>query len=310
MPFDIRSLDGSIWLAEPLHIRRLAAQVAAMPTCPTPRELVAERNQRLETAKMAASKAVRASKGKIGIIPIFGPIAQRMNAMMYKTGGTSAEEVGVALDAMLADASVTSVVLWIDSPGGESYGTEELADRIFAARERKKVYAICDSMCCSAAFWIGTAAEQLFATKGGDVGSVGVFCCHIDQSKALEMEGLSVSCVSAGRYKAELSSHQPLSESGREHLQAQVDATYTKFLAALKRNRNTTLDNVRKNYGEGRTLNAEQALERGMIDRIMTFQELMDKLTGGASDKESRTSMEVLRARHQHMKAKASSIAI
>lgn len=299
MPFDIRSLDGTLWLAEPAHIRRLAARVAAYPTCPTARELAAERSRRIEEARQAASKAVRSSKGKVGVVPIFGPVAQRMSPMLLKSGGTSTEEVGVALDALVADSSVSSVVLWVDSPGGESYGTEEIADRIYDARGKKKVYAIADSVCCSAGYWIGTAAEQLFATNGADVGSVGVYCCHVDQSKAMEMEGLVISCISASPFKTELSPYAPLSDSGREHLQTQVNQTYSKFLAALKRNRNTTIDNVRKNYGEGRVLNAEQALERGMIDRIMTFQELMNRLTGGSQEKESRASMDVLRARHE-----------
>lgn len=305
MPFDIRSLDGSLWLAEPSHIRRLAAQVAAMPTCPSPRELVAERNRRLEESSLAASKAIRSNKSKTGIINIHGPITQRFDAASWKTGGCSCEEIGVALDSMLADASIGAIVLNVDSPGGSSYGVEELSDKIYAAREKKRVYAVADSLAASAAFWIATSAEQLMVTPGGDVGSVGVYAIHVDESRALDAEGITVNMVSAGKFKAEFSSHRPLSDDAKAHLQESVDATHDKFLKALKRNRNTSVEDVRKNFGQGRVVSAEQAVTAGMADRVMSFEALMHKLTGSdSSESQKRTSTEVLRLRHEWNKAK------
>lgn len=305
MPFDLRHhLHGTSWLCDPAAIRRYAATLSRIPTCPSAREIVAFRAERLAEAKQAAAKAVRAQKGKVGVIPVYGPISQRADALEVKLGGTSTEEVSVALDALVADPAVSAIVLHVDSPGGSSYGVEELSDKIYAAREKKHIYAIADSMAASAAYWIASAAGHLAVTPGGDVGSVGVYCVHVDESKALEAEGISVSVVSAGKHKVETASHQPLSEDARAYLQEQVNATYDKFAGALRRNRNTTREHVEKHYGQGRVLNAEQAMAAGMVDSVRSFEELLGKLTGGASPGDRRASMDVLRKRHELAKAR------
>jgi len=118
-------------------------------------------------------------------------------------------------------------------------------------------------------------------TPGGDVGSVGVYIMHVDHSKALEAEGVKVTMVHAGKHKVEMAPYSPLSDEAKAELQTRVDAIEGKFHAALRRNRDTSLDDVRSNYGQGRVVSAERALQLGMIDRVMTFDALMNKLTGG-----------------------------
>jgi signal peptide peptidase SppA len=258
-----------------------------------------------EAKRAQSGKAVRAVKGKVGAIQILGPVEQRYTSNMAKTGGTSTEEVGIALDALLADNSVGAIVLDIDSPGGSSYGTEELSDKIYNAREQKPIYAIANSMAASAGYWIASAAEFLAVTPGGDVGSVGVYAIHVDESKALEKEGISVTAIHAGKFKVEGAPWAPLTEEARTHFQESVNVTYSKFLGALKRNRGTTLENVRENYGQGRLLNADDAVAAGMADRAMTIDDLFSKLLGGGQSGQKKASAEVLRLRHEHEKARA-----
>lgn len=301
--FDIRLLDNTAWLLEPNWIRRSVAKLSKIPTCPTARELVGERQRRLEVARNAAVAAVRGVKGKVGVIPIIGMIEQRFSGVMEKLGGTSVEEISASLDALLRDKAVDAIVLDVDSPGGTSYGVEELSDKIFAARERKRIYSISNSLMASAAYWIGSAASHVTASPGSDTGSVGVYAIHVDESKALEAEGLSIEFVQAGKYKTELASTGPLSEGAREYTQMQVDFTYEHFLGAVKRNRGTTLDDVRRNYGQGRTFNSEQALAAKMVDRVSTLEELLGGLFGNQSSNTARAATaHVLKLRHEHRK--------
>ena len=251
-----------------------------------------------------APRAIRAVKGKIGVIPIWGPVDQRTSSALEKAGGTPLDYVSMALDAMLGNATIGAIVLHIDSPGGGTYGVEELSDKIFRARAQKPIYAIADSMMASAAFWIGSAATMILATPGGDVGSVGVYAMHVDESANLEKEGFKVTLVSAGEHKVEYASTNPLSEGAKKALQESVDATYGKFLGALKRNRDTSLENVRESYGKGRVLKADQALAAGMIDRVMTFEELLGKLAGGPAQKQQKGAVSALAMRMKHERAK------
>lgn len=288
-------LEERQWLIEPNRFQRLLAQVLSIPVCPSARGLVLERQRRLEDA--VSPRALRGVKGKVGIIPIYGPLEQRLSAEGFKAGSTSTEDVSMSLDRLVADASVDAIVLHMDSPGGVSYGIEELGDKIYAARDKKKIYAIADSQMCSAAYWLGSAAGQVCCTPGGDVGSIGVYTAHIDQSKALESQGVKISLISAGEHKTLGNPFEPLPPEARSWLQEQVDYTYSKFLNTLKRNRSVTLSHVREKFGQGKVMNADQALVAGMIDRIMTFGELLARLTGNSLQQVKDVHMDVLRLR-------------
>lgn len=304
MPFDLNTLNDTLWLAEPAALRRLVAQVLRVPGCPTGRALAKRRRSLMDDAKQTATKAVRSAKGRIGVIPIYGPVDQRYTSQIEKAGGTPLEYVSAAFDNLMADSSISAIVLDIDSPGGSSYGVEELSDKIFAGRSSKKIYAVANSMACSAAFWIASAAEIFCCTPGGDVGSVGVYCMHVDESQAMADEGLTVTLISAGRFKTECASTTPLSADARDYLQASVDETYAKFIAAVARNRGVPPADVRAKYGQGRVLSADAALAAGMIDKVMTCDELLARLTGGstATSAKGTATLTQLRLRHEHRK--------
>ena len=51
-------------------------------------------------------------------------------------------------------------MLDVDSPGGSVYGIAELADEIRAARGRKPIVAVANSVAASAAYWIGTQRQS------------------------------------------------------------------------------------------------------------------------------------------------------
>ena len=256
-----------------------------------PSELRIDHNAEVQPGDgMAAPKAIRAVKGKVGVIPIHGPVDQHWSSELSKAGGTSLDFVSRALDIGLSNPGIGAIVLHMDCPGGTSYGVQELADKIYKARAEKPIYTMIDSVCCSAGLWIGSAATMTVCTPGGDTGSVGVYRMHVDESKALEDEGLAVTMVHAGKYKVELQPYAPLTEEAKARMQERVEATYAKFNAALKRNRDTTLDNVKKNYGEGRVLSADEALAVGMIDRILTFEELIARLAGDGANAASTSS--------------------
>jgi len=299
---DLKAFNRTLWLAEPRSLLRYAATLSRISLCPSAREVAAFNKERLEEARSVASRAVRAKKGKVGVIPVMGPVEQRMSGRLMKLGGTSTEEVGVALDALLSDDTVGSIVLDIDSPGGSSYGVEELSDKIYAARGKKPIHAIADSMAASAGYWIASAASSLSVTPGGDVGSVGVYALHVDESKALEAEGLKVTGVHAGKYKLEGASWEPLSAESLAHFQSEVDHTYSKFVKALARNRGVAQAKVKDDFGQGRLLNPEQAKAAGMVDHVQTLEQLLGTLMGGTDSAHRRASVEVLQKRQEQVR--------
>ena len=77
----------------------------------------------------------------IAVIPVTGPIMRYANLFTRISGATSTQELATDLQAALDDPKIKGIVLNIDSPGGEASGINELADMIYAVRERKPIKA-------------------------------------------------------------------------------------------------------------------------------------------------------------------------
>ena len=216
--------------------------------------------------------------GSVAVLPLFGTIFPRANMMTDMSGATSAERFGKEFAALVRDPDVGAIVLDVDSPGGQVDGIEELSKQIFDARGQKPVVAVADHLMASAAYWIGTAADEVVISPSGEVGSIGVFAVHEDVSKALDQEGIKVSLISQGKFKIEGNPFEPLSEEARGAIHTRVRDYYDAFVDAIARNRAVKSDDVRNGFGEGRVVGARQAVALGMADRIGTLEETVDQL--------------------------------
>jgi signal peptide peptidase SppA len=216
----------------------------------------------------------------VAVLGVYGIISQRADMFTEMSGGTSTERLAARFRSAMADQAVKGIVLDVDSPGGGVYGVQELADEIRAARGQKPVVAVANSLSASAAYWIGTAAEELSVTPSGEVGSVGVYAAHEDVSKALETEGVKVTLVSAGRFKTEGNPFEPLSEEARAYMQTRVSDYYDAFVKAVAKGRGVSPDDVRKGFGQGRVVGAKQAVAERMADRVETLDDAVRRVAG------------------------------
>jgi signal peptide peptidase SppA len=167
----------------------------------------------------------------------------------------------------LADPSVRTVDLVIDSPGGSVLGLPETADVIHAANRVKPVRAFVTGIAASAAYWLASQASTITLTQSGEVGSIGVLDLHADISKALDNAGVKLTAVTAGEHKTERAPFVPLSDEARAHMQTEVNRWYGDFLSAIRRGRGARVS-ASSNYGAGRMLSSRDALTAGMVDFI------------------------------------------
>ena len=216
----------------------------------------------------------------VAVLPLFGVIFPRANMMTDMSGATSAERFGAQFTKLVKDPEITAIILDVDSPGGQVDGIEELSQQIFDARGQKPIVAVSNHLMASAAYWIGTAADEVVITPSGEVGSIGVFAVHEDISAALEKEGIKVSLISQGKYKTEGNPYEPLTDEARAAIHARVGDYYDSFVDSVARNRGVKSASVRNGFGEGRVVGARQAVELGMADRVGTLEETIDRLLG------------------------------
>jgi len=233
-------------------------------------------------ARRAASKKAGAG-GQVAVLPVMGVIAPRTAAFdsVSSPGGTGVDAFTQMFRQALGDPSVGSILLEIDSPGGQVDGVPELADEIRRSRGQKPIVAIANTCAASAAYWIASACDEIVVSPSGEVGSVGVYCAHQDLSGALEQAGRKVTLISAGKFKVEGNPFEPLSAEALAAIQADVDEFYGMFTAAVAKGRGVAVSDVVDGFGQGRMVLARTAVKEGMADRVGTFDDTVARLARG-----------------------------
>lgn len=260
----INALVGEVWALEPNKMEQVAAFAEALMEGKTNGEVFA----RVAGESSGGSRPYFMTRG-VAIIPVAGVIARRMNMFQSISGGASTELIGKQISQAAADDDVNGIVLDINSPGGGCFGLSALAETIRSVRESgTPVVSHTSELMCSAAYWIGSAATELICTIDAEVGSIGVAGMHIDRSEKDKNDGVTRTILSAGHYKRIASDEKPLSEEGREYLQARVDHYYSLFVDAVAENRGMSVEDVLAKLADGSTHIGQEALNRGFVDAI------------------------------------------
>lgn len=247
-------------------------------------------------AELRTSPPAENTVAVLGVRGLITPRGSIIDALCGTSGGLEAFRAHLA--EAVASAEVGSILLDIDSPGGQADLVAEAAADIRAARSAKPVVAVANTMAASAAYWLASQADEVVVTPSGLVGSVGAYVVHQDWSGFDAQLGVTVTLIRSGRYKAEGNGHQPLSDEARAHLQELVDDTYDLFLADVATGRGVSAQSVRDGYGEGRILTPERAVRAGLADRVDTIEATIarlgrgreSELPGGATARVSLTS--------------------
>lgn len=227
----------------------------------------------------APERVAGTTQGQVAVIPLQGIITPYGSLMsILRGGGGGLQAFRQNLAEAVADDDISTILLAINSPGGRVDLVAETAAEVRAAATRKKVVAIASTMAASAAYWIGSQAEELIVSPSADVGSIGVFLVHEDWSGFDEQMGIKTTLISAGKYKTAGNMFEPLSEESRRVLQEGVDEVYAQFVADVAVGRKTTEEAVRNGYGEGACIGAQRAVELGLADGIASFEETASRL--------------------------------
>lgn len=212
----------------------------------------------------------------IAVIPVYGTLVKRTLGLDAASGLISYLDLAQQLDAALADPQVSGIVLDIDSPGGEAAGVFELARRIRAATTVKPVWAQANDSAFSAAYALAVAADRLYLTETGGVGSIGVIALHVDQSAKDANDGYRYTAIYAGAHKNDYSPHAPLSVEAHAGLQAEVDRLYEVFVAHVAQMRRLDVSTLRAT--EAALYFGEQALAAGLADGVQSLESTLDTL--------------------------------
>lgn len=212
----------------------------------------------------------------VAIIPVRGVLMKKGGFMSALSGCTSYDGIGKSVTAAMDDPTVRAVLFDIDSPGGTTHGCFELSDLIHSYRGKKPTLAVANDLAASAAYAIASAADRVLLTRTAGVGSIGVFCLHLDQSDADAQAGHKYTYVYAGDHKVDGNPHEPISKSAKSSVQSEVDRQYNIFVQTVARNRSVKSASIISTQAE---VLFEPAAIPLLADAVGTYDDALAELT-------------------------------
>jgi len=198
--------------------------------------------------------------GSIAVIPI------RSEILKYDQPCGPRGTQSLLNDVKAADQNpnISSIVIVVDSPGGQVAGTDLLADAI--KNSTTPVIAFVDGLAASAAYWIISGADKIIASSDLDrIGSIGTMLMAEDLRPALEQLGVKFHEVYATLSVDKNSDiNQVLDGKYDQYRENVLDVINAKFLSTLKEYR----PNLNDSALTGKIYFAPQAIKLGLIDQI------------------------------------------
>ena len=207
---------------------------------------------------------VASGDGHTAIISVRGMIADEESA--------SADNIVGALRAAFEDTNTRGVVLRINSPGGSPVQSGYIYDEVKRLRAEYpaiKVYAVITDLGASGAYYIASAADEIYADKSSLVGSIGVTAATFGFVDTLDKLGVERRVYTSGEHKAFLDPFQPEKPEETEFWRGVLATTHRQFIDSVKKGRGDRLQEAaHPELFSGLIWSGEQALELGLIDGL------------------------------------------
>ena len=234
----------------------------------------------------AGRRGERPVGATVGVVQVLGVITQRVEEI-HSAFTRSTADVAEEVQALAAEPKVDAIVLEFDSPGGSALGLPEAWEAIRAAQKLKPVVASANGVMASAALYIGSAATEVWVTPSGQIGSVGTYALHVDESRALEAEGIGVEFIVADEspFKVEGNPYEPLGADARSEMKRMVNRYQGMFTRDLARGRGVSVDHVRERFGKGRMLSPQEAVAAKMADQVGTLDQAIRRAAALGRDR-------------------------
>lgn len=207
----------------------------------------------------------------IAIIPIRGVLGKGVGGIEKSSGVTDVDDLGEMFDAAQSSDAVKGIFYDINSPGGAVTGIPEITALMRASK--KPQVAFTDNLMCSAAYWLASSADAIYATPSATIGNVGVYQAWLDDSRAMEMQGYKMEIIKSSKFKAMGLQGTSLTDEQREMLQNTVNEVYGWFTEAVGQKREIDPDDL-----QGQTYFGDAAMTRGFVDAVGTRAEAMQEL--------------------------------
>lgn len=199
----------------------------------------------------------------VALVDIYDTIAQ--------DSLSSASQINQSLKEAFKHPNTQAIVLRINSPGGSPVQAAYVYDEIQRLRqkhENKKVYAVIEELGASAAYFIASAADEIYANESSLVGSIGVIGGGFGYVEAMKKLGVERRVYTAGEHKAFLDPFQPEKAFEKTFWESVLEETHQVFIDKVQKGRGDRLKtgSDESKLFSGLIWSGKSALEKGLID--------------------------------------------
>ena len=208
----------------------------------------------------------------IAIVKVVGAIQeQTVTGMFDADPGYQHITTLEYIDNLMYDSDNQGILLYVDSPGGTVYESEELYLKLKEYKEStgRPVWGYMAHYAASGGYMISMAADRIYANPNTTTGSIGVIMSGYDMSGLYEKLGIRYFSITSGAYK----DSTKMTDEQIALYQEQVDEYYTKFVGIVSEGRGMSTDDVIA-LADGRVYTASQALNNGLIDEISLYEDM------------------------------------
>jgi protease-4 len=212
------------------------------------------------------------SEDYIAVVKVVGTIQEQMttgvfNADMGYQHNTTLEYI----ESLMYDSDNQGILLYVDSPGGTVYESEELYLKLKEYKEStgRPIWGYMAHYAASGGYMISMAADKIYANPNTTTGSIGVIMSGYDMTGLYEKLGIRYVSITSGANK----DSSKLTDEQIAIYQEQVDEYYTKFVNIVSEGRSMEAENVKK-LADGRVYTANQALNNALIDEISLYEDM------------------------------------
>jgi signal peptide peptidase SppA len=211
----------------------------------------------------------------VAILSLDGPMSKGSAPSMSR--GTST--VGLRRQVRLAksDPDIKAILMHIDSPGGEVAGTADLGEDVRKASIKKPTYAYIEDVGASAAYWVASQCNAIYANPAALIGSIGVRSAVFDTSKMADNMGVKAYWLVSGDHKAPGALGSVVTPQQIAVLQDSIDRYASQFAGAVNRGRGLSMK-MGENPADGRVFVGAQARNIGLIDGVTSFDNVLGTL--------------------------------
>lgn len=230
---------------------------------------------------LLSEKVTLPEKDFVGVVKVEGTIkdSSESSSIFSNSQSYNHKKTLKYIDSMMESKNNKGIILYVNSPGGGVYESDELYLKLKEYKEKTgcPIWTYMAAQACSGGYYISMATDKIYANRNTWTGSIGVIVSSTNVKGLYDKLGIKEIDITSGTNKAMGSTGIEMTEEHRKILQSLVDEAYEQFAGVVAEGRKMDINKV-KPIADGRIYSAKQALDLGLIDNVDSYENMQQSM--------------------------------